>query len=415
MRALLPALLAFISLPPSSFAAAPPARAYAAASGRSTVNGHLVPCAREPVDAKSLARKSSNARSSERRDELFASMLELARSDESAGTVAQDLLQALWQADHVVLSKSGYTRTFQPLVEASAELGELRASLLELVFDAEAYPYPHVPPEATEDQSRRHAAAQAQLDAGVLRMREIYRVTEPVPFSKTVKRHGLRVLWVRAAARRLRSACGVEVLLPEPETPPWMLALPFETGLDEVDLGSFGTDIQDGERLAIDRLVRARNRELMDQQLAAAAEPELRERLRAEHEQVEITNDYRASFGLCALAWDSRLYEASRDHAAYLDRTGTIGHMQPEPGRETFQQRAKLAGYPMVMHENCTVSPKTAAAAHRAWARSSAHHRAILRPEMTEMATARAGDTWVQNYGLDRDFRSRLQCPAWRD
>ncbi|MFT7074589.1 MAG: hypothetical protein ACJA0P_000589, partial [Planctomycetota bacterium] len=48
-------------------------------------------------------------------------------------------------------------------------------------------------------------------------------------------------------------------------------------------------------------------------------------------------------------------------------------------------------------------------------AQSSAHHRTMLLESVHEIATARSGLAWVQNYGLDMGFRSAIQWEAWRD
>lgn len=88
------------------------------------------------------------------------------------------------------------------------------------------------------------------------------------------------------------------------------------------------------------------------------------------------TNYQRAKHGCAPLRQDTRLVRASRDHSAWMARTGSFGHT----GRagSSFVARERAAGYPAPLSENIAWGYRSGADVVNAWMRSPGHRANIL-------------------------------------
>ena len=368
--------------------------------------------------AKSAAKDLLKAKTFEDRDGCMTVLMALAKEDANVKPIIKDALIEIFESGNKKLRSRGVQRSFEKLLAARRELDAMRAETLALIRDLERYPYPYEPPLAPPGDVARFKESQAAIDEAVKAMRALVRTTKPVPLPKAVKRGLSLGVWARQASKRASKRVALVLDLPVPENlPPWMygLPLPGEVPDDEVTLTSFAMSLVEAEALSRNRLIEDYNRTLAEDLQRAADSEFQKERVAAEFEQVQRTNQYRRLFGLHSLAWDRRLHAACSQHAEYIERTGDFGHTQPIAEMATFAQRAKLAGYREIVYENCHLGAVTPFDALAALSKSSAHHRTILHPEVYEMATARAGLVWVQNYGLDTGFRSAIQWSPWRD
>lgn len=96
-----------------------------------------------------------------------------------------------------------------------------------------------------------------------------------------------------------------------------------------------------------------------------------------EREGVRILNELRVLVGLPVVAIDPKLCNASRDHSKDMVEHGFFAHVSPVPGKESFGQRAALAGT-SASAENIAAGQQTGEGAIRAWWYSPGHHRNMM-------------------------------------
>ena len=95
--------------------------------------------------------------------------------------------------------------------------------------------------------------------------------------------------------------------------------------------------------------------------------------------QVDInkwTNYQRAKHNCAPLRTDSRLVRASRNHSAWMARTGSFGHTGA--GGSSFVARERAAGYTAPLSENIAWGYRSGADVVNAWMRSPGHRANIL-------------------------------------
>lgn len=367
--------------------------------------------------AQRLGKQLVRVPSNDRRTEILDEMIVLAKGDNDAAFVLRDALIKVWDRANKRLSAKQPLRPFGKLLEARKELDELRASTLAIIRDIERYPYPCKPPEATPEAAAAYKVAQVKIDASVGRMRELWRNGPEVRMPDTMLEYLELGHWAVHAKKRVGKEVGLSFKYPFPRTPPWVFGLPLGGEMDKglVHLPTFGLSLAEQDVLRKNRAIRALNLQQKEKALEAAENRFERDRIRDEFRQVAHTNEYRELFGLHPLAWSDRLFRAARQHADFLWESGEFTHFQPEPEFHTFSDRARRAGYTKLVYENCHRGSNDPFDAHDALCHSSEHHRTILRENVQEMATARSGLAWVQNYGLDTGFQSGIQWGAWRD
>ncbi|MEM8713691.1 MAG: CAP domain-containing protein [Planctomycetota bacterium] len=380
------------------------------------------PATREEVDpevvaAKELAEQMLRVPSPSRRTEILDELVDYSRRHRETQPVLQQAIQDAWLLGCKRVGSRSVLRPFQPLVEARKELDQLRKETLALIRDEFEYPYPFKPPEASAEEVARYRRSQKKIDFRVDRMREIWRKTAKVRLTSTAAEALELAHWARLARGRIGKDCGLNIPLPRPEVPPWVMGLPQagEVEGDMVSLASFGLSLREGKRLAYSRAVRLQNAELRSGDLKGVRQRAERQRIEDEFDQVRRTNDYRELLGLRALHISPELLEACRQHAEFLWELGDVSHEQPAAEFHTHNDRALRAGYPTKVWENCHLGSNQPYDVFEAWQASSEHHRVMVLEEVREIATARAGLAWVQNYGLDTGFQSAIQWGVWRD
>jgi uncharacterized protein YkwD len=89
--------------------------------------------------------------------------------------------------------------------------------------------------------------------------------------------------------------------------------------------------------------------------------------------------------------------------------TGDFGHTETDPARRTVNDRLRLVDYGSGGSENCHMGGGDPKGAHDGWVHSSGHHRNLLVPGHTEMASGLAGFYWTQNFGADDAFLEELE------
>ncbi len=375
--------------------------------------------------ARKLGEQIVSVPSNELRTRLFEQLIEQCRDHEPVGDVIREAIRELWEKSNRRLGRKSNLRVFKKLVEARGELDALRASTLALIRHPELYPYPYKAPHASPEAVKAYLSSQESIDDAVEAMRALWRKSPSVKMPALMQKHLALALWTRRANKRADAELAVSVKLARPDVPPWIYGLPLEGELpkDAVTIESFGLSLVEARMLAEGRAILAWNNAQLEEALAGAMGGRIggagrqfeQDRIRDEFDQVRATNDYRRLFGLQVLAWDGRLYAACRQHAEYLWESGYFGHVQPTVEFATFADRAKRAGYTEKVYENCHKGSNQPFDVLKSLAQSSAHHRTMLLESVHEIATARSGLAWVQNYGLDMGFRSAIQWEAWRD
>ena len=117
-----------------------------------------------------------------------------------------------------------------------------------------------------------------------------------------------------------------------------------------------------------------------------------------EKEQLRILNNYRMLLGVHPLEMDVRLYIAARDHSRDMERLQFFSHDSPVPGKSTFADRAKLAGYGKPSAENIARGQKTSQAVHDGWFGSSGHHKNMV-SDHSQIGVGESGFYWTQKFG----------------
>jgi len=91
---------------------------------------------------------------------------------------------------------------------------------------------------------------------------------------------------------------------------------------------------------------------------------------------VKWTNHQRTRNGCRALVVDNNLVRASRDHSAWMARTGTFSHVGSSGS--TFDARIRRAGYTKPAAENIAWGYRSGADVVTAWMKSPGHRANIL-------------------------------------
>src|SRR5690606_12629630 len=108
-------------------------------------------------------------------------------------------------------------------------------------------------------------------------------------------------------------------------------------------------------------------------------------------------NRLRILLGLGAVRIDVKLCAAARGHSQDMERLGFFSHTSPVPGKETFGQRAALAGT-SAQSENIAAGQSTGEGAIRAWWYSPGHHRNMT-AAAARVGLGRSGGLWTQMFG----------------
>jgi hypothetical protein len=116
-----------------------------------------------------------------------------------------------------------------------------------------------------------------------------------------------------------------------------------------------------------------------------------------EREGVRILNEIRALLGLPLVLIDPKLCNASRDHSKDMAELGFFAHVSPVPGKESFGQRAALAGT-SASAENIAAGQQNGAGAIRAWWYSPGHHRNMMGGHR-RVGLGQHGSHWTQMFG----------------
>ncbi|MDA1222572.1 MAG: CAP domain-containing protein, partial [Planctomycetota bacterium] len=293
-------------------------------------------------------------------------------------------LRATAQGSVARIERDGFRRHWEKVAAMREALDGARAHAKQLIYDQEAYFYPFRPPAVSAEKASDYARVQADVDARVAAVRELWEGDGPA------KRAPKRLLAeLEQLDWMVNVLAGFGERLPDAEDRvAWARALPTEVDLE---LRTFAWDRQELAEFARWNRVLAFNGKKYDSLS------------RAEITQVEITNAYRLMFGHRPLAVNLKLLEATRSHAEEMARLGYFSHYSPTPGRESPFDRMKIAGYHGGASENIANHP-SAESAHHGWTHSAGHHRNLLAPTHDEFAVGNSGRLWVQNFGRGGDF-----------
>ena len=115
-------------------------------------------------------------------------------------------------------------------------------------------------------------------------------------------------------------------------------------------------------------------------------------------EGMDAVNAIRVMCGLNALVYDPKLCEAARGHSGDMQRLNFFAHESPVPGKESFSDRAKLAGT-TASGENIYKGSSSPRDAIKAWFLSPGHHKNMLGEGHTRQGLGRVGVYWTQEFG----------------
>ncbi len=288
------------------------------------------------------------------------------------------------------LERSSLRRQLERIAEQRRQLDAARAFAKELIYDEVKYFYPYSPPQVSAERYAEYVKVQAEVDARVAAVREIwnddrYRVKVPASVCDSLS----RIDWVADVLREVGEYDALSVLSIE-----WARALPVG---EVIGLHNYCSGPAEREQFELWQRIEAYNQSL-GKQIEAG-----------EREQLQITNDYRRMFGHRPLAMHLQLCVAARGHAEEMSRLGYFSHFSPTAGRRTPSERMQLAGYRDGVSENIALND-SAAGAHAAWCRSSGHHRNLLMATHTEVGTTGYGRYWVQNFGTGRGYVAAIDA-----
>ena len=162
--------------------------------------------------------------------------------------------------------------------------------------------------------------------------------------------------------------------------------------------------LEEAQVFADNARVESLNDDLLKRALSQAKSADAKKIVEDEFEVLRLTNEYRQLLGLPSLLWDPRLRTSCYQHAEYLYGLRDVVHEQPTEALKTPTLRAKNAGYPAHVFENCHLGSQKASDAFRAWTLSSGHHRGLLMEEPREIGIARFGDAWVECFGFGKGY-----------
>lgn len=117
-----------------------------------------------------------------------------------------------------------------------------------------------------------------------------------------------------------------------------------------------------------------------------------------ERRGIEELNEIRLLVGLNALVLDPGLCEASRGHSEDMATLKFFSHTSPVEGKESFGQRAALAGTTS-SGENIYMGSTNPKSANRGWFRSPGHHKNMFHPAQRRIGLGNYGRHWTQMFG----------------
>ena len=113
---------------------------------------------------------------------------------------------------------------------------------------------------------------------------------------------------------------------------------------------------------------------------------------------IEELNLTRLLVGLNALVLDPNLCEASRGHSEDMARLNFFSHTSPVKGKQSFGQRAGLAGT-NASGENIYMGSTKPQRANRGWFHSPGHHKNMFNPGQRRIGLGNYGRHWTQMFG----------------
>jgi len=359
--------------------------------GYHTVKGRLVAHAewKEAVLQREIAvlEKKIVSRDAALRNEGYRGFLEL-------GPVSFDVLQSTLERRYreltAELSAFPEAAKLKGLAELKEQLNRTRDFALELIFDSVRYFYPYNHRQG--DYTRVQREVDERVEAVRVLWGDEFRDDIPGPKIKLSKKF-----------LALRDDLNQMALI-----------------LEDITGGDFKRSTRLGYVNLIPargRLVHIRNFALDEQEWntidASVAILEYNENLecsatRNEREQVKVTNLYRLMMGRRALVINELIQQAARSHSDWMSRTGVFSHFEDTEERKTPGDRMAQAGYDKGSGENIHAGAGSAMGAHQGWYHSSGHHRNLLAPSHTEMATGVVGRYWTQNFGGGSEFTENL-------
>jgi uncharacterized protein YkwD/pSer/pThr/pTyr-binding forkhead associated (FHA) protein len=265
-----------------------------------------------------------------------------------------------------------------------AELDRRREFALELIMDAERYPYPYGP---------NQAEVQAEVDTRVDAVREIW--NDPAKFSgQTNPEFETIMSKVREIATRMATIDPQQQYFKQ--TPDETVEYISNIANEDLSIQNYtGDDTAKQTLYNINVKVMAYNEAFPTGEGHCDAEG---------REQVKVTNEYRIMFARVALKINDKLFWAAKHHSRYCVESngGQIAHVIPgEPRGEGPGDRMRFEGYPGGGGENIhmnSVGP-TAVSSHNSWCHSSGHHRNILTPGWRVLGSGKWQTIWTQNFG----------------
>ena len=117
-----------------------------------------------------------------------------------------------------------------------------------------------------------------------------------------------------------------------------------------------------------------------------------------EAQGVRELNEWRLLVGLNALELDPRLCNASRGHSEDMSKLNFFSHTSPVKGKQSFGQRAALAGTSS-SGENIYMGSTQPAGANRGWFHSPGHHKNMFNPAQKRVGLGNFGRHWTQMFG----------------
>lgn len=288
-------------------------------------------------------------------------------------------LRAQVREDLGRVRKYAFRKAWQQTRERRLALDRARNVALQLIFAEEEYFYPCQLPAVSKSRRREYQSVQAEVERRVEAVRSLWdQEAAGLRANPELQRQMAKIEWMISQIEFLgESSADLRRRIS------WWQSLPQE---GEVSLRRFSHGYD--ERIAREGYAEIRGNNL---QLMAEIDA-------AEAEQIKATNDYREMFGLAPLAFDLRLYRACQGHAREMEQVGYFSHFSPDPDKRTVFDRADRAGYLAVTSENI-IHCANAEDALTLWTQSSAQHRNLLAPAHRDIAVARQGMNWVQEFG----------------
>lgn len=266
------------------------------------------------------------------------------------------------------------------------QLDAARREALELIFDEERYFYPYRPPAVAEEKAVTYGAVQAEVERRVAR---------------------LRILW-QDTSRSARIPSDLRALRTQIARVAQLLGRLGETPRDAAAQTEWIDGLPDGVELTLQAFCRSRaerDERSHAENIGAFNEIACGPWSVPEREILKLTNAYRRMFGLLPFAANDRLHAAARAHAIEMHDLGYLGHFSQKPGRGTPFDRMRAEGYEAGSGENVG-NAVSVGVMFVEWCGSSAHHRNLLERTATETGVGHHGQSWVQTFGRDEEYRA---------